>query len=533
MPVQLVAPDVVVQSLSPASVTLTVEKLEEHAFPVTVHYVGTLPTGIVVSDAQTEPQAAVVRGPMSLLAQVAAVHVDVTLPSEPKALDEMVRPTAVNAGGVEVAGLAVAPNLVRLRVRFVAGSRQVSRLFGTDGVRGVANRDLTPELAYRLGRVTASLLAETVERAPVIIGRDTRLSGSMLEAAIVAGITSVGRDTISLGVVPTPAVACVTKRTSAAAGVVISASHNPIEDNGIKFFGSDGFKFADAFEDEIEELIDATDLPRPIGAGVGKARVAQNLARHYYEELYAGAVDLTGLTAIVDAACGAAYAIAPYALRKLGATVIEINCEDEGARINVGGGATDLRPLQAAVRAKIAEGERRVVGVAFDGDADRALFVDEAGTVVSGDHVMFALACDLHERGELPGDAVVATVMSNIGFERALQHHGIELVRAAVGDRYVLEKMREGNYALGGEQSGHVVDFRYNTTGDGPRTAVTLLSLMVARGASLHDLVSRNRGMRRKFCSTCARAVAKYSKTARCATRSPRRKRSSRVRGVY
>jgi len=365
----------------------------------------------------------------------------------------------------------------------------MSRLFGTDGVRGVANRDLTPELAYRLGRATASLLTETVERAPVIIGRDTRLSGSMLEAAIVAGITSVGRDTISLGIVPTPAVACVTKRTAAAAGVVISASHNPIEDNGIKLFGSDGFKFADAFEDEIEELIEATDLPRPIGAGVGKARVAQNLARYYYEELYAEGVDLSGLTAIVDAACGAAYAIAPYALRKLGATVIEINCEDEGARINVGGGATDLRPLQAAVRAKIAEGERRVVGVAFDGDADRALFVDETGMVVSGDHVMFALACDLRERGELRGDAVVATVMSNIGFERALKHHEIELVRAAVGDRYVLEKMREGNYALGGEQSGHVVDFRYNTTGDGPRTAVTLLSLMIARGASLHDLV--------------------------------------------
>ena len=251
--------------------------------------------------------------------------------------------------------------------------------------------------------------------------------------------------------------------------MVISASHNPIEDNGIKFFGSDGFKFADAFEDEIEELIDATDLPRPIGAGVGKARVAQNLARHYYEELYAEAVDLTGLTAIVDAACGAAYAIAPYALRKLGATVIEINCEDDGARINVGCGATDLRPLQAAVRAKIAEGERRVVGVAFDGDADRALFVDETGAVVSGDHVMFALACDLHERGELPGDAVVATVMSNIGFERALQRHGIELVRAAVGDRYVLEKMREGNYALGRRAVGS--RRRLSLQYDGRRTA--------------------------------------------------------------
>ena len=390
VPVQLVAPDVVVQSLSPASVTLTVEKLEEHAFPVTVHYVGTLPkwhrgkrrADRTASRRRTRTDVAAGASGGGACGRDAAERAEVARRNGAARCGQ--RGGRRGCGTGRCSEPRAAAGAFRHRVQ------QVSRLFGTDGVRGVANRDLTPELAYRLGRATASLLTETVERAPVIIGRDTRLSGSMLEAAIVAGITSVGRDTISLGIVPTPAVACVTKRTAAAAGVVISASHNPIEDNGIKLFGSDGFKFADAFEDEIEELIDATDLPRPIGAGVGKARVAQNLARHYYEELYAEGVDLTGLTAIVDAACGAAYAIAPYALRKLGATVIEINCEDEGARINVGGGATDLRPLQAAVRAKIAEGERRVVGVAFDGDADRALFVDETGMVVSGDHVMFA-----------------------------------------------------------------------------------------------------------------------------------------------
>lgn len=366
----------------------------------------------------------------------------------------------------------------------------MKRLFGTDGVRGVANRELTPELVYRIGRAMASLLPESAERAPVVIGRDTRLSGSMLESAIIAGLTSAGRDTLSLGIVPTPAVACIAKAASAAAGVVISASHNPIEDNGIKLFDSEGFKFADGFEDEIEALLAAEDLPRPTGAGVGRARTAANLGRYYYDRLYAGAGNLDGLTVIVDGACGAAYAVAPYAFRKLGADVIEMNCEDDGARINVANGATDLRALREAVGVKIAEGNQHVVGVAFDGDADRALFIDETGAVVTGDHVMFALARDLHARGALPNDAVVATVMSNIGFEQALQRHGIGLVRAPVGDRYVLERMREGGYTLGGEQSGHIVDFRYNSTGDGPRTAVTLLSLVSAGRTTLHELVN-------------------------------------------
>ena len=271
---------------------------------------------------------------------------------------------------------------------------------------------------------------------------------------------------------------------------MISASHNPIADNGVKFFGADGFKLSDELEIEIESLLDSPDLPRPTGADVGVARFAANLARDYYRELYESKSDLRGLHVIVDAAFGAAYAIAPYALRKLGATVTEIHCENDGSRINVGCGATDLRPLQNAVRAAIAGGERHVVGVAFDGDADRALFVDETGAVVTGDHVMFAIGRDLHERGELAGDAIVGTVMSNIGFERALRAHGIGLIRTAVGDRYVLERMREGGYTLGGEQSGHIIDLRRNTTGDGPMTAATLFGIVCARGVHLHDLVS-------------------------------------------
>jgi len=354
----------------------------------------------------------------------------------------------------------------------------------------VANDDLTPELAFAIGRAGATVLAHESERhRPVIVGRDTRCSGTMLEAAIVAGITSVGRDVLQIGIVPTPAVARVTVAEGAAAGVMISASHNPIADNGIKFFGPDGFKLSDDLEHEIESLMERDDLPRPTGTGVGVARIAQNLGKHYYDELYATGVNLSGLRVVIDGAFGAAYAIAPYALRKLGADVIEINCENDGARINVECGATHLGPLQAEVERALADGDRAVVGVAFDGDADRALFVDETGAIVSGDHVMFAIGRALHERGELAHDTIVGTVMSNIGVERALERHGITLVRTAVGDRYVLERMRAGGFILGGEQSGHIIDLRRNTTGDGPMTAVTLFGIMRATGMGLHDLV--------------------------------------------
>jgi phosphoglucosamine mutase len=367
----------------------------------------------------------------------------------------------------------------------------MSRLFGTDGVRGIANAELTPELCFRIGRAGAAVLAHSSDRhRPVVVGRDTRLSGTMLEAAIVAGITSVGRDVLTLGIVPTPAVACVTRRENAAAGVMISASHNPIADNGVKFFGSDGFKLSDDTEREIEASLDSSELPRPVGEGVGVAKNAANLGRHYYRELYESNAHLGGLHVVVDGAFGAAYAIAPYALRKLGAKVTEINCKNDGSRINVDCGATDLRPLQAAVRALVDAGEQRVLGVAFDGDADRALFVDETGAVVSGDHVMYAIGSSMQARGELAGSAIVGTVMSNIGFERALRNRGIGLIRAAVGDRYVLEAMRDGGYTLGGEQSGHVIDFRRNTTGDGPMTAATLLGIVAESGSTLHELVA-------------------------------------------
>lgn len=362
--------------------------------------------------------------------------------------------------------------------------------FGTDGVRGVANDDLTPELAFAIGRAGATALAHESERhRPVIVGRDTRLSGTMLEAAIVAGITSVGRDVLQIGIVPTPAVARVTVAEGAAAGVMISASHNPIADNGIKFFGPDGFKLSDDLEHEIESLMEREDLPRPTGAGVGIARTALNLGKHYYDELFGTGVDLRGLRVVVDGAFGAAYAMAPYALRKLGADVIEINCENDGARINVECGATHLGPLQAEVERASAAGDSAAIGVAFDGDADRALFVDETGAIVSGDHVMFAIGRALHERGALAQDTIVGTVMSNIGFERALARHRIGLIRTAVGDRYVLERMQADGFTLGGEQSGHIIDLRRNTTGDGPMTAVTLFGIMQEKDAQLHDLV--------------------------------------------
>jgi phosphoglucosamine mutase len=367
----------------------------------------------------------------------------------------------------------------------------LSRLFGTDGIRGVANAELTPELAFAVGRAGATALAHTSGRhRPVIVARDTRLSGTMLEAAITAGITSVGRDVVSIGIVPTPAVARVTVAEGAAAGVMISASHNPIEDNGIKFFGPDGFKLSDEIEDEIESLVQRDAFARPTGTDIGVARVAQNLAKHYYEELYSTGADLRGLHIVVDAAFGAAYAIAPYALRKMGAHVTEMHCENDGARINVACGATHLEPLQAKVRECVAAGERHVVGVAFDGDADRALFVDEEGEIVSGDHVMFAIGLDALAKGELAGETIVGTVMSNIGFERAAQRHGIRLLRTAVGDRYVLERMRADGFTLGGEQSGHVIDLRRNTTGDGPMTAMMLLGIVSATGTRLHDLIS-------------------------------------------
>ncbi|MGH7755340.1 MAG: phosphoglucosamine mutase, partial [Vulcanimicrobiaceae bacterium] len=277
----------------------------------------------------------------------------------------------------------------------------MARLFGTDGVRGVANADLTPELALRVSRAGAQVIARDIDPAlPIVVGRDTRLSSPMLEAAVVAGVASAGRGVLTIGIVPTPGVACIVTAIDAAAGVMISASHNPIEDNGIKFFGPDGFKLADDVEREIEALLDDDLTERPTHADVGSIRSAVGLVDRYATRLIEAGGDLSGLTVVVDAAYGAAYRVAPRVLERLGARVVALHDEPDGARINVNCGATDLRALAARVRAlSAAEPAAQVVGVAFDGDADRALFVDERGNALSGDNVMLILGRELHAEG--------------------------------------------------------------------------------------------------------------------------------------
>jgi len=367
----------------------------------------------------------------------------------------------------------------------------MGRLFGTDGIRGVANADLTPELAFAIGRAGAAVLArDAAPGRPIVVGRDTRVSGPMLEAAIVAGIASTGRDVVRAGIVPTPGIAFLTTQLPAAAGVMISASHNPVEDNGIKFFGSNGFKLDDATEDEIEAQLDAPALPRPTHVDVGGITDDPTLAARYERSLIEAGSSLLGLTVVVDAAFGAGYAIGPAVFAALGARVIAMGAQNDGTRINVACGATHLAPLAARVKEEAARSHDPVVGVALDGDADRALFVDERGTMLSGDHVMLVLARALHDNGGLAGDTVVGTVMSNVGLEIALQRAGIALVRAPVGDRYVLEAMRAGGFRLGGEQSGHIIDLARNTTGDGLMTAVVLFSIIAQRGVSLHELAA-------------------------------------------
>ncbi|HEX3465893.1 MAG TPA: phosphoglucosamine mutase [Candidatus Elarobacter sp.] len=369
----------------------------------------------------------------------------------------------------------------------------MGRYFGTDGVRGVANGTvLTPELAFALGRAGAAVIAhdQPIEK-PIVVGRDTRLSGPMLEGAMIAGITSTGRNVVLLGIVPTPAVAAITTSIEAAAGVMISASHNPIEDNGIKFFASDGFKLSDAVEREIEELIDSHEaLPRPTGLDIGMVTQTRGLIDNYFAKLVTAGADLRGWTIVVDGAFGAAYLVGPKIFERLGARVVALHCDDDGSRINVECGATNLAPLRARVQEEIARSTGPVAGVAFDGDADRALFVDEAGEILTGDHVMLVIARDLAQRGELPGETVVGTVMSNMGFEKALERSAIRLVRANVGDRYVLEAMRAGGYRFGGEQSGHVIDLQRGTTGDGPMTAVALFEIAARTNRTLHELAA-------------------------------------------
>lgn len=362
----------------------------------------------------------------------------------------------------------------------------MGKYFGTDGVRGIANRELTPELAFRIGRCGGVVLTGGAARPKVVIGRDTRVSGPMLESALVAGLLSIGADVVRLGVVTTPAVAYLTRVMGADAGVMISASHNPVEDNGIKFFGSDGFKLLDEKEAEIERLLDAPadELPRPTGGDVGTV-VDDFAAKYRYIEYLKTTVSRSfdGLRIVLDCAHGAAYELAPRVFRELGADVVTIGAEPDGTNINAGVGSTHPEALAEKVKELGAD-----LGLAFDGDADRLIAVDERGEIVDGDYVMCICADAMKRAGRLKKDTVVATVMSNLGFFKAAERLGLRTVQTAVGDRYVMEEMVRGGYNLGGEQSGHVIFLDYNTTGDGILTGLQLVDTVVASGKPLGEL---------------------------------------------
>jgi phosphoglucosamine mutase len=364
------------------------------------------------------------------------------------------------------------------------------RLFGTDGVRGRANADLTPELALSVARAAAGVLADRdgTSRPVAVVGRDPRASGEMLEAAVVAGLTSAGAEVLRVGVLPTPALAYLTARTDADLGIMISASHNPMPDNGIKLFSRGGHKLPDAAEAAIELTVvsGASADHRPTGAGVGRVRDLPGAADDYVAHLLS-TVDrsLAGLTVVVDAAHGAAATVAPEVYRRAGATVHAIGCAPDGWNINDGIGSTHLGPLVDAVRRHGAD-----LGLAHDGDADRCLAVTADGEVVDGDAILAICALALHERGKLAKDTVVATVMSNLGFHHTMRDAGIAVHTTAVGDRYVLEALRDQNLSLGGEQSGHLVFLDHATTGDGLLTGLALMGRMSATGTSLADLTS-------------------------------------------
>jgi phosphoglucosamine mutase len=368
--------------------------------------------------------------------------------------------------------------------KFVA----MGRLFGTDGVRGVANRDLTAELALALGSAAARRLANSSQarRRVAVVGRDPRASGEMLEAAVIAGLTSEGVDALRVGVLPTPAVAYLTSAYDAEFGVMISASHNPMPDNGIKIFGAGGHKLDDSTEDRIEDLVAAGPGDRPVGAAIGRVVDAGDALERYLR--HAGkalTTRLDDLTVVVDCAHGAASIAAPRAYRAAGANVIAINAEPNGLNINDGCGSTHMESLQQAVVSHRAD-----LGLAHDGDADRCLAVDADGRVVDGDAIMVILAMAMREAGELASNTLVATVMSNLGLHLAMRSAGIEIRTTGVGDRYVLEELRAGEFSLGGEQSGHIVMPALGTTGDGIVTGLRLMSRVAQTRTPLAVLAS-------------------------------------------
>ncbi|NIH82642.1 phosphoglucosamine mutase [Amycolatopsis viridis] len=361
----------------------------------------------------------------------------------------------------------------------------MARLFGTDGVRGLANGELTPELALSVAASAARVLAahDRSHRPVAVVGRDPRASGEMLEAAVVAGLASAGADVLRVGIQPTPAVAYLVGALEADLGVMISASHNPMPDNGIKLFASGGHKLPDGIEDEIEAGL-TSDAPRPTGAGIGRVSDVPDAVDRYTDHLLAATPHpLTGLRIVVDCANGAASFAAPEVYRKAGAEVIAVHAEPDGININDGCGSTHPEVLQAMVVEHGAD-----LGIAHDGDADRCLAVDASGELVDGDQIMAILALAMAEAGELAHDTLVATVMSNLGLHLAMRDHRVTLRTTAVGDRYVLEELRSGGYALGGEQSGHVVFPALATTGDGLLTALRVMSRVASTGKPLAEL---------------------------------------------
>ena len=367
----------------------------------------------------------------------------------------------------------------------------MGRLFGTDGVRGLANADLTPELALAVARAAAGVLADRdgTSRPVAVVGRDPRASGEMLEAAVVAGLASAGAEVLRVGVLPTPAVAHLTAALDADLGVMLSASHNPMPDNGIKLFSRGGHKLPDAVEAAVERAVTAggsgsAGSHRPTAAEIGRVRDLPDAGARYADHLRTAVQDsLTGITVVVDCAHGAASSLAPEVYRRAGATVHVIGAEPDGWNINDGVGSTHLDPVRAAVREFGAD-----LGLAHDGDADRCLAVAADGELVDGDGILAVCALGLHEAGELTGDTVVATVMSNLGFHHTMRDAGIAVATTAVGDRYVLEALRSRGLSLGGEQSGHLVFLDHATTGDGLLTGLMLMARMKGTGASLAEL---------------------------------------------
>ncbi|NLB82115.1 MAG: phosphoglucosamine mutase [Clostridiaceae bacterium] len=363
----------------------------------------------------------------------------------------------------------------------------MAKLFGTDGVRGIANSELTAQLAFSLGQAGAYVLGlEAQRRAKIIVGADTRISGDMLEAAIAAGICSTGAQAELVGVIPTPAVAYLTRKLNADAGIVISASHNSMEYNGIKFFNNQGYKLSDEIEEKIEQYINDNIIPQNLPTGGGLGRIVRNLnAKDYYMEYAKDTVSETfnGLKVAIDCANGAASAIACEIFQQLGAQVFVINNKPDGLNINDGCGSTHIEQLQGFTKKVGAD-----LGIAFDGDADRMLAVDENGKTVDGDCIMLICALDAKKRGKLNNNTVTTTIMSNLGMFLAAEGLGISIAKTKVGDRYVLEEMLDKGHNIGGEQSGHIIFLDYNTTGDGIITALQLVSVMNREGKSLSSL---------------------------------------------